>query len=147
MQGVSAHAQSVQLDPAGSNVVLNAVTWMQGTLLGNVATALAALLAAELARHVAFFSIGTNDLTQYVMAADRLNPRVADLNRADHPAVLRAVELICAAAREAGIWVGVCGEAAARPDLIATFLGFGVSELSMSPASISRAKAAVMQAD
>ena len=112
-----------------------------------VETPAAALLAAELARHVAFFSIGTNDLTQYVMAADRLNPRVADLNRADHPAVLRAVELICAAAREAGIWVGVCGEAAARPDLIATFLGFGVSELSMSPASISRAKAAVMQAD
>ncbi len=110
-------------------------------------TPAAALLAADLARHVAFFSIGTNDLTQYVMAADRLNPRVADLNRADHPAVLRAVELICTAAREAGIWVGVCGEAAARPDLIATFLRFGVGELSMSPASIPRAKAAVMEAE
>ncbi len=110
-------------------------------------TPAAALLAGDLARHVAFFSIGTNDLTQYVMAADRLNPRVADLNRADHPAVLRAVELICTAAREAGIWVGVCGEAAARPDLIATFLRFGVGELSMSPVSIPRAKAAVMEAD
>ena len=112
-----------------------------------VETPAAALLATELARHVAFFSIGTNDLIQFVMAADRLNSRFVDLNRADHPADLRAVELICMAAREAGIWVGVCGEAAARPDLIATFLSFGVSELSMSPASTPRAKAAIMQAD
>ena len=109
-------------------------------------TPAAALLAADLARHAAFFSIGTNDLTQYVMAADRLNPRVADLNRADHPAVMRAVALICEAARDAGIWVGVCGEAAARPDLIPTFLRLGVKELSMSPASIPRAKRAVMDA-
>ena len=79
------------------------------------------------------------------MAADRLNPRVADLNRADHPAVLRAVELICDAAREAGIWVGVCGEAAARRDLIPFFLRLGVRELSMSPASIPRAKRVVME--
>ena len=109
-------------------------------------TPAAALLAADLAKHAAFFSIGTNDLTQYVMAADRLNPRVADLNRADHPAVLRAVELICEAARAQGIWVGVCGEAAARPDLIPTFLRLGVKELSMSPASIPRAKKVVVEA-
>ncbi len=110
-------------------------------------TPAAALLAADLARHAAFFSIGTNDLTQYVMAADRLNPRVADLNRADHPAVMRAVSLICEAARDAGIWVGVCGEAAARPDLIPVFMRLGVRELSMSPASIPRAKQAVMDAE
>ncbi|WP_237477400.1 phosphoenolpyruvate--protein phosphotransferase [Lichenibacterium dinghuense] len=112
-----------------------------------VETPAAALMAGDLARHVAFFSIGTNDLTQYVMASDRLNPRVADLNRADQPAVLRAVEMVCAAAREAGIWVGICGEAAARVDLIPTFLRYGVGELSMSPASIPRAKAAVMEAE
>ena len=109
-------------------------------------TPAAALTARDLARHVAFFSIGTNDLTQYVMAADRLNPRVAALNRADHPAVMRAIEMICEAARAGNIWVGICGEAAARPDLIPTFLRYGVTELSMSPASIPRAKKAVLEA-
>jgi phosphocarrier protein FPr len=102
------------------------------------------LLADELAREVSFFSIGTNDLTQYVMAADRLNPRVAKLNRADHPAVLKAIAMICEAAGRAGLWVGICGEAAARPDLIPTFVAMGVSELSMSPASILRAKKCVI---
>ena len=83
--------------------------------LGVMAETPAAALAAEtLAGEVAFFSIGTNDLTQYVMAADRLNARVGHLNRADHPAVLKAVGMICEAARAAGIWVGVCGEAAAQ---------------------------------
>lgn len=113
--------------------------------LGIMVETPAAVLAADtLAAECAFFSIGTNDLTQYVMAADRLNPKVAELNRADHPAVLKAVELACEAARRAGIWVGVCGEAAARPDLIATFVQLGVTELSMSPTSILRAKATVV---
>jgi len=110
-----------------------------------IETPAAALLAPELAKVAAFFSIGTNDLTQYVMAADRLNPHVAHLNRADHPAVLRAVEMICQAAGKAGLWVGICGEAAARPDLIPVFAGMGVSELSMSPASILRAKKCVTE--
>jgi phosphotransferase system enzyme I (PtsI) len=109
-----------------------------------VETPAAALLAEDLAREVAFFSIGTNDLTQYVMAADRLNPRVAHLNRADHPAVLKAISMICEAARKAGIWVGVCGEAAARVDLIPIFVAMGVSELSMSPASLLRAKKCIL---
>jgi phosphotransferase system enzyme I (PtsI) len=109
-----------------------------------VETPAAAFLANDLAREVAFFSIGTNDLTQYIMAADRLNSRVANLNRSDHPAVLKAIAMICVAAREAGIWVGVCGEAAARPDLIPTFVALGVSELSMSPASILRAKKCIL---
>ena len=108
-------------------------------------TPAAAFLADDLAKHVTFFSIGTNDLTQYVMAADRLNPRVADLNRADHPAVLQAIRLICEAAKREGIWVGLCGEAAARPDLIPTFLDMGITELSMSPASIPRAKKVVTE--
>ena len=79
---------------------------------------------------IEFFTIGTNDLTQYVMAADRQDPQVANLNRADHPAVLRAVDLICQGARKAGIWVGVCGEAAARPELIPKLIALGVTELS-----------------
>ena len=114
--------------------------------LGVMAETPAAALAAEaLAGETAFFSIGTNDLTQYVMAADRLNPRVGHLNRADHPAVLKAVGMICEAARAAGIWVGVCGEAAARPEMIGKFVALGVTELSMSPASIPLAKKCVTE--
>ena len=108
-------------------------------------TPAAALMADEIATEAAFFSIGTNDLTQYVMAADRLNPRLVGLNRADHPAVLRAVEMICRAAEQAGIWVGICGEAAAREDLIPEFIRMGVTELSMSPASIPRAKKRIVE--
>ena len=110
-----------------------------------IETPAAAFLADELAAEAAFFSIGTNDLAQYVMAADRQNPRVAHLNRADHPAVLRAIDMICRAALKAGIWVCICGEAAARPDLIPAFVAMGVSELSMSPASILRAKKCVTE--
>lgn len=110
-----------------------------------VETPAAVFLAAAIAREVDFFSIGTNDLTQYVMAADRLNPRVAKLNRAEHPAVLAAIRQAASAAREAGIWIGVCGEAAARPDLIPFFVENGVTELSMSPASIPRAKKCVTE--
>jgi phosphocarrier protein FPr len=108
-------------------------------------TPAAALLAEDLAAEADFFSIGTNDLTQYIMAADRLNPRLAKLNRADHPAVMKAVALICEAARKGGIWVGVCGEAAAREDLIPEFIRLGVTELSMSPSSIPRAKKRIVE--
>ncbi|RIY02196.1 phosphoenolpyruvate--protein phosphotransferase [Aureimonas flava] len=110
-----------------------------------VETPAAVFVAAEIAREVDFFSVGTNDLTQYVMAADRLNARVAKLNRTEHPAVLAAIRMAAAAAREAGIWIGVCGEAAARPDLIPFFVENGVTELSMSPASIPRAKKCVTE--
>jgi phosphoenolpyruvate-protein phosphotransferase (PTS system enzyme I) len=110
-----------------------------------VETPAAALLADELAEAADFFSIGANDLTQYVMAADRTNPRVAHLNRADHPAVMKAIALTCEAARRAGLWVGICGEAAARPDLIPAFVAMGVNELSMSATSILRAKKCVAE--
>ncbi|WP_336069763.1 phosphoenolpyruvate--protein phosphotransferase [Nitratireductor rhodophyticola] len=96
--------------------------------------------AAALAREVSFFSIGTNDLTQYVMAADRLNPSVASLNDAAHPAVMAAVEQAAKAAMDAGIEIGMCGEAAARSDLIPEFIRMGLTELSMSPASIQATK-------
>lgn len=108
-----------------------------------VETPAAVFVAEELAKEVAFFSIGTNDLTQYIMAADRHNEKVAPLNRPDNQAVLRAVAMVCAAARNAGIWVGVCGEAAARPDLIETFVSLGVTELSMSATALPRAKKCV----
>ena len=80
-----------------------------------VETPAAAICAAGLAKEVAFFSVGTNDLVQYTLAADRGNERLRHLQHADHPAVLNLIGLTCDAAEEAGIWVGVCGEAAAGP--------------------------------
>ncbi len=105
-----------------------------------IETPAAVFAAQQLAQEAAFFSIGTNDLTQYVMAADRLNPTVAKLNDVSHPAVMAAIEMTAKAGVQAGIMVGMCGEAAARPDLIAEFIRVGLTELSMSPASIPRAK-------
>ncbi|TPK58447.1 phosphoenolpyruvate--protein phosphotransferase [Mesorhizobium sp. B2-4-19] len=105
-----------------------------------IETPAAVLIAPALAKEVAFFSIGTNDLTQYIMAADRLNPTVAKLNDVTNPAVMSAIELTAKAGVAAGIMVGMCGEAAGRPDLIPAFIEMGLTELSMSPASIQRAK-------
>lgn len=101
----------------------------------------AALLADRFAAEVDFFSVGTNDLTQYTMAADRGNEKVAHLNDGCHPAVLRQIQLVVQAGHRAGIWVGVCGELAADPDAIPVLLGLEVDELSMAPPAIPRAKA------
>lgn len=109
-----------------------------------IETPAAVLIAPALAREVAFFSIGTNDLTQYIMAADRLNPTVAKLNDVTNPAVMAAIELTAKAGVAAGIMVGMCGEAAGRPDLIASFVKMGLTEFSMSPASIQRAKKTIL---
>lgn len=100
----------------------------------------AALLAPVFAREVDFFSIGTNDLTQYTMAAERGNADVAYLQDALHPAVLRLIDRTIRGADEAGKWVGVCGELAGDPVAIPILLGLGVKELSMAPGSIPAAK-------
>lgn len=101
----------------------------------------AALCAAELAREADFLSIGTNDLTQYTLAADRGNERLAPyLQDAGHPAVLALVRLTCEAARDEGIPVGVCGEAAGDPKLVPKLVEAGVTELSMAPSVIPRIK-------
>jgi phosphotransferase system enzyme I (PtsI) len=105
-----------------------------------VETPAAAIRASEIAPEVSFFSIGTNDLVQYTLAADRGNERLRHLQSADHPAVLELIGMTCEAAREAGIWVGVCGEAAGDPALIPELVELGVTELSMSAPSIPRAK-------
>jgi phosphotransferase system enzyme I (PtsI) len=110
-----------------------------------IETPAAVLIAPTLAREVAFFSIGTNDLTQYIMAADRLNPTVAKLNDVTNVAVMSAIEMTARAGAAAGIMVGMCGEAAGRPDLIPEFLRMGLTELSMSPASIQRAKKCIAE--
>ncbi len=102
----------------------------------------AALLAPELARRVEFFSIGTNDLTQYLMAADRGNPALAYLQDALHPAVLRAIATVVAAADAAGIPVAVCGELAGDPAGALVLVGLGVDELSADPGSLDAAREA-----
>lgn len=103
----------------------------------------AALSAAELAAHVDFFSLGTNDLTQYTMAAERGNERLAALLTGPQPAVLRLVRETVAGARAHGAWVGVCGELAGDPASAVLFAGLGVSELSMAPTLVPEVKAAL----
>jgi phosphocarrier protein FPr len=97
-------------------------------------------MAEAFAAEVDFFSIGTNDLTQYTFAVDRTNAKVASLADACHPALLRQIQRVVDAARSSGIWVGVCGELAGDPQAIPILLGLGVDELSMSSASIPMAK-------
>jgi phosphoenolpyruvate-protein phosphotransferase len=101
----------------------------------------AAMIADQLAPLVDFFSIGTNDLTQYTFAADRGNARVASVGDPLHPAVLRQIARVIDAAHAAGKWVGLCGELAGRPEGIPILLGLGLDEFSMSAASIPAAKA------
>jgi phosphoenolpyruvate-protein phosphotransferase/dihydroxyacetone kinase phosphotransfer subunit len=103
----------------------------------------AALAAGHLAREADFFSVGTNDLTQYTMAVDRGNARVAPLADPLHPAVLRLIALAAEAAEAQGRWTGVCGELAAEPDATALLLGLGVRELSMNAPAIAAVKDAV----
>lgn len=105
----------------------------------------AALLANAFAAEVDFFSIGTNDLTQYALAADRGNERVASLFDALHPAVLRLIAATCEAAAAHGRWVGVCGEVAGEPLATPVLLGLGARELSMNAPAIPIVKRAVRE--
>jgi phosphocarrier protein FPr len=105
----------------------------------------AVVIADKLAREVDFFSIGTNDLSQYIMACDRTNPRVANLADALHPAVLRMIQQTIQAAHQAGIWVGLCGELAADIQAAPILLGLGLDEVSMNPQAIPAFKQAIAQ--
>lgn len=103
----------------------------------------AALTARSIARHVDFFSIGSNDLTQYTLAVDRANERVAPLYDHFHPSVLRLIGLAADAAREAGIWIGICGELAGEPLAAPVLVGLGLTELSMNAPSVPAVAAAI----
>lgn len=98
----------------------------------------AAICADLLAPEVDFFSIGTNDLIQYTVAADRVNPHVAELYRPTHPAVIRLIKRTIDAATDNGIWTGVCGEVAGDIRLTPLLLGLGVKELSVGPQQVPR---------
>ncbi|MDD2057388.1 phosphoenolpyruvate--protein phosphotransferase [Pseudomonas sp. GD03860] len=105
----------------------------------------AALLAPVLAREVDFFSIGTNDLTQYTLAIDRGHPSLSAQADGLHPAVLQLIDITVRAAHAHGKWVGVCGELAADPQAVAVLLGLGVDELSVAARSIPEVKAQVRE--
>lgn len=107
----------------------------------------AALSADLLAREAKFFSIGTNDLIQYTIAVDRGNERITHLYKPTHPAILRLINSVVAAAHSNGIWVGVCGEMASDITLTPLLLGVGIDELSTSPAVVPRVKKAVQSLD
>lgn len=108
-----------------------------------VETPAAVLIADLLAQESDFFSIGTNDLTQYVMAVDRGNARVEKLYTTFHPAVLRSIRTVIQAAKSAGIPVGMCGEAAADPCLIPLLMSWGLDEFSVSTASVLATRARI----
>ncbi|TGG91305.1 phosphoenolpyruvate--protein phosphotransferase [Natronospirillum operosum] len=106
----------------------------------------AVALADAFAQEADFFSIGTNDLTQYTLAMDRMHPALAAQADALHPAVLRMIQLTCEAAARHGRWVGVCGGVAAEPLAACILAGLGVNELSMNAAAIPAVKLALRQA-
>jgi multiphosphoryl transfer protein len=108
-----------------------------------IETASAALLADRLAREADFFSIGTNDLTQYTLAMDRTNPGLASQVDALHPSVLRLIDQAVGAAHGHGRWVGVCGAAAGDPQAVPVLVGLGVDELSVSVPLVPAVKAQV----
>ena len=101
-----------------------------------IETPAAALLSDELAREVDFFSIGTNDLTQYTLAIDRQNAKLDSFYDAHHPAVLKFIQMVINNAHAAGIWAGICGELGADLELTQTFIQMGIDELSVSPGCI-----------
>lgn len=101
-----------------------------------IETPAAALMSDELAKEVDFFSIGTNDLTQYTLAIDRQNTKLDEFYDPHHPAILRMISMVVENAHKAGIWAGICGELGADMSLTREFLAMGVDELSVSPGSI-----------
>lgn len=115
---------------------------MQNTPFGEpeqgimIETPAAVMMSDALAQEVDFFSIGTNDLTQYTLAVDRQNPKLDGFYDPHHPAILRMIQMVVENAHRAGIWTGICGELGADTDLTKEFLAMGVDELSVSPGSI-----------
>lgn len=103
----------------------------------------AAITAHLIAPHVAFFSLGTNDLVQYTLAVDRVNERVAYLYEPTHPAIIELIRNTINVAHQHGIWVGICGEMAGNPVMAPLLLGLGVDELSMSPSALPMVKEVV----
>ena len=112
-----------------------------------IETPASVFIAEDLAKEVDFFSVGTNDLTQYTLACDRQCNDLGKFFDAHHPAVLRALKMAADAAHKAGIWIGICGELGADVSLLPTFLAIGMDELSVSPASVLPLRAEIRKSD
>lgn len=112
-----------------------------------IETPAAVMVSEELAKEVDFFSIGTNDLTQYTLAVDRQNPKLDAFYDPHHPAVLRMIKMVVENAHKAGIWAGICGELGADLDLTQEFLKMGVDELSVSPGRILPIRKIILETD
>lgn len=125
----------------------------QGIDTGNVQTGImietpaAVMQSDELAEKVDFFSIGTNDLTQYTLAVDRQNPKLDSFFDSHHPAVLKMIKMVVDNAHKAGIWAGICGELGADASLTRDFLKMGVDELSVSPGRILPIRKIILDTD
>ena len=117
---------------------------MQGIM---IETPAAVMVSDELAKEVDFFSIGTNDLTQYTLAIDRQNPKLDAFYDAHHPAVLKMIRMVVENAHKAGIWAGICGELGADTELTQEFLDMGVDELSVSPGRVLPIRKIVRETD
>lgn len=112
-----------------------------------IETPAAVMMSAELAREVDFFSVGTNDLTQYTLAVDRQGVGLDRFFDAHHPAVLRMIRMAAENAHKAGIWIGICGELGADAELTETFLSMGIDELSVSPSAVLPLRSAIRSID
>lgn len=112
-----------------------------------IETPAAAMISDLLAKEVDFFSIGTNDLTQYLLAIDRQNQTLDDFYDSHHPAVLRMIKLTVENAHKEGIWCGICGELGADLSLTRQFLAMGVDELSVSPGRILPIRKIIRETD
>ena len=112
-----------------------------------IETPAAAIMSDELAKEVDFFSIGTNDLTQYTLAIDRQNPKLEAFNDSHHPAILREIAMVIENAHKHGAWAGICGELGADTSLTETFIKMGVDELSVSPSMVLRVRDKIRSID
>ena len=112
-----------------------------------IETPAAVMMSAELAHEVDFFSVGTNDLTQYTLAVDRQGVGLDRFFDAHHPAVLRMIRMTAENAHKAGIWIGICGELGADAELTETFLSMGIDELSVSPSAVLPLRSAIRSID
>lgn len=138
------HALRAQVDEARTALQERGVTYCKDAEVGiMVEVPSAAVMADLLAPAVDFFSIGTNDLSQYTLAADRTNPNVANLADALHPSVLRLIGMVIRAAHAHGKWVGLCGELAGETLAVPVLLGLGLDEFSMNPRAIPAVKQAI----
>ncbi|MEG2137536.1 MAG: putative PEP-binding protein, partial [Oscillospiraceae bacterium] len=107
----------------------------------------AVLLSDRLARHVSFFSVGSNDLIQYTTATDRMNERMSGLYDSCNLSVLRSVALTCKSAHDGGIPIDICGEIASEPRLVPLWCAMGIDTLSVSPALVGRTKYIISHTD